>query len=469
MKPDHDFRDYRGRRVTVMGLGAFGGGAGAVRFLSERGADVTISDRRSEAEMAATLQELADVPGLRLHVGGHIPEDFTTADLVVVNPAIPPHNRVFDLMREAGVPWTTEINLFWQHNPAPVLAVTGSNGKSTTTAMLHNILMQMGPRAWLGGNIGRSLLPIVDQIQTKDVVVLELSSFQLYYLGRLEVSPHISVVTNLSPNHLDWHPNYGHYQDSKRTILEYQTPADVAVLNDDDPEVRTWTTCGTTQYFGLQQFSGNGWFSVGSLAADKDGGEIWEPPLQEWLSLPGRHNRANALAAASAAAALGATDEQIERGLRTYKALPHRLQFVGEAAGRRFYNDSLATTPESAIVGLEAFSEPVVLLAGGYDKQVDLTAMAITVARRAKAVALMGTTAALLKPLIERTSYQQCVVSEPLPDFPTAFAWAMTQTAPGDVVLLSPGCASYDWFRNFADRGEQFTAAAQRWIAEHTH
>ncbi|HET6423906.1 MAG TPA: UDP-N-acetylmuramoyl-L-alanine--D-glutamate ligase [Planctomycetaceae bacterium] len=467
MMPDHSFRDYRGRRVTVMGLGAFGGGAGAVRFLAERGAKVIISDRRPESEMAATLQELNNIPGLQLHLGGHLPEDFTTAELVVVNPAIPPHNRVFDVMHEAGVPWTTEINLFWQHNPAPILAVTGSNGKSTTTAMLHNILQQVGPRAWLGGNIGRSLLPLVDQITADDVVVLELSSFQLWYLRRLHVSPRVAVVTNLSPNHLDWHPSFADYRWSKQSILEFQRPADIAVLNADDPEVRSWTAPGVKRYFGLEDAIGDGWFSKDDWTLICEDGEFRTLPLPSWLSLPGRHNRANALAAACAAAAWGATDDHIEQGLRTYKALPHRLQFIGEAAGRMFYNDSLATTPESAIVGLEAFSQPVVLLAGGYDKQVDLTAMAISIARRAKAVALMGTTAAELKSKIERTSYGQCVVSEPLPDFPAAFAWAVDHTEPGDVVLLSPGCASYDWFRNFADRGEQFTAAAKAWIASH--
>lgn len=448
MKPDHDFRDYQGRRVTVMGLGAFGGGAGAVRFFADRGAVLTVTDQRSEAALSDTLSELRDIPGVRYRLGGHDDADFTTADLIVVNPAVPREHPLLEQARSAGVPLTSEMNLFWQHNPASVLAVTGSNGKSTTTAMLHTILLQTSRRAWLGGNIGKSLLPNVDQIRADDVVVLELSSFQLTDLDRLQLSPQVSVITNFSPNHLDWHPSLEHYRWAKQTMLRYQTADDVAVLNAEDGDVREWSTPGKCRFFGDHLTT------------------TW--PLAEWVQLPGRHNLANAHAAAIAASAWGATDEQIERGLRTYKALPHRLQFVGEAAGRRFYNDSLATTPESAIVGLEAFSEPVVLLAGGYDKQVDLTAMAITIARRAKAVSLMGTTAALLKPLIEQTSRQKCVVSEPQPDFPTAFCWAMAQTAPGDVVLLSPGCASYDWFRNFADRGEQFTAAAQKWMAEQT-
>ena len=446
MTPDHPFRDYRGRRVTVMGLGAFGGGLGAVRFFAERGAALTVTDQRSETALAASLKELRDLSGIRYRLGGHEEADFLTAELIVVIPAVPRDHVLVLRAQSAGVPLTSEMNLFWQHNPAPVLAVTGSNGKSTTTAMLHNIISQSSRRTWLGGNIGNSLLPSVDNIRADDVVVLELSSFQLTDLDRLQVSPRVSVVTNFSPNHLDWHPSLEHYRWAKQTMLRYQNPNDVVVLNADDPDVHKWPTRGLRHLFGSDPA-----FSR------------W--PLADWVTLPGRHNLANAQAATSAAAAWGATDEHIERGLRTYQALPHRLQFVGEAAGRKFYNDSLATTPESAIVGLEAFSEPVVLLAGGYDKQVDLTAMARSIAERAKAVALMGTTAAQLKRLIESTPDGRCITSEPLADFTTSFAWAVGQTLPGDVVLLSPGCASYDWFRNFADRGEQFTAAAKAWIA----
>ncbi len=449
MKPDHDFRDYRGRRVTVMGLGAFGGGVGAVRFLAARGALLTVTDQRTDAALSATLDELRDIPNVQYRLGGHDAADFTTAALIVVNPAVPREHSLLELARQSHVPLTSEMNLFWQHNPAPILAVTGSNGKSTTTAMLHNILRQTNVKTWLGGNIGQSLLPDVDQIRPHDVVVLELSSFQLTDLDRLRVSPRVSVVTNFSANHLDWHPSLDHYRWAKQALLRYQTANDVAVLNADDADVRAWPTRGMTRFFGEDARSGIDW------------------PIADWVTLPGRHNIANAQAAALAASAWGATAEHIARGLRTYQALPHRLQFIGAAAGRRFYNDSLATTPESAIVGLEAFSDPVVLLAGGYDKHVDLTAMATAIAQKAKAVALMGTTAAALQSLIEAVPEHGCVASEPLPDFATAFAWAVNHTSLGDVVLLSPGCASYDWFRNFADRGDQFTAAAQEWMAAH--
>lgn len=455
MLPDHPFRDYLGRRVTVLGLGSFGGGVGAVRFLVDRGAQVTISDARPAEQLAESLAELDGLPVER-HMGENDPADVTGAELVVVNPAIKRDHPLLKAAAAAGVPLTSEMNLFWQHNRGRVAAVTGSNGKSTTTALLHNILRQGPGRAWLGGNIGRSLLPDVDQIAPDDWVVLELSSFQLTDLDRLQVSPEVSVVTNFSPNHLDWHPSLDHYRWAKQTLLRWQTATSAAVLNADDPGVANWPSPGRRAWFGLTDVGRSGAFATagGCVVRDEAGEVTW--PLGDWLTLPGRHNVANALGAIAAARACGATREMVEAGIRSYEPLPHRLQFVGEVRGVKFYNDSLATTPESAEVALEAFDQPIVLLAGGYDKHVDLSGMARAIARKAKAVALLGQTGPLIGELVRQTEGTHCQVSPPQPDFPTAFIWAVSAAGPGDVVVLSPGCASYDWFRNFADRGRRF-------------
>lgn len=458
MTPDHPQRDYRGLQVLVMGLGSFGGGLGVVRFLAERGARVTITDTRPAAKLADALEELKGHADLRLRLGGHDDADFRAADLIVVNPAVRPDHPLLETARRSGVPLTSEMNLFWQWNPAPVVAVTGSNGKSTTTALVHSILSHSGRRAWLGGNIGVSLLPHVNEIRAEDVVVLELSSFQLTDLNRLQASPEVAVVTNFAPNHLDWHDSLEHYRWAKQTILRWQTPTDSAVLNADDSDVREWKTSGSRYYFGLQDRGDAGV----SLCGDGNGrvrlaGHVDELfPLSDWLKLPGRHNRANALAATCAALRMDASLNAVRRGLENYKPLPHRLQWVADIDGRSFYNDSLATTPESAIVALEAFERPVVLLAGGYDKQVDLTEMGSAIARKAKSVALLGQTAEALRKTISAIPGSRCVVSGEMKSFQGAFEWAVAQSAPGDVILLSPGCASYDWFRNFADRGHQF-------------
>ena len=457
MTPDHPFRDYRNRRVTVLGLGAFGGGSGAVRFLVNQGARVTVSDLRAAEQLADPLADLAGLP-LELHLGENRPADVLDAELVVVNPALRRDLPLLEAARQAGVPLTSEMNLFWQHQRGRIAAVTGSNGKSTTTALLHSILSQGTERAWLGGNIGRSLLPVVTEIRSTDWVVLELSSFQLADLDRLQVSPEVAVVTNFAPNHLDWHPDLADYRRAKQTLLRWQSADSTAVLNADDPDVRTWPTRGHRQSFGLSDSGLTGAFrtSDGCLVRDAAGEEAW--PLGEWLQLPGSHNVANALAAMTAARACGVTREMIATGIQKYQPLPHRLQLVGEVAGVRYYNDSLATTPESAIVGLQAFAEPVVILAGGYDKRVDLTAMGTEISRRARAVSLLGQTGPALGRLVAATPGNLCRISPAHEDFASAFAWAVAQAKPGDVVLLSPGCASYDWFRNFADRGAQFEA-----------
>jgi UDP-N-acetylmuramoylalanine--D-glutamate ligase len=330
--------------------------------------------------------------------------------------------------------------------------------------------------AWLGGNIGGSLLPVIDEIAPGDPVVLELSSFQLTDLDRLQVSPKIAVITNFAPNHLDWHDTLAHYRWAKQTMLRWQSADDVAVLNADDPDVRAWPVRGRRWLFGLTDHGGDGTFLREDNAVWRCDGREDLFPIRSWLKLPGRHNLANALAASAAALARGASLEHVRIGLEQYEPLPHRLQFVGEVQGRKFYNDSLATTPESAIVGMQSFQEPVILLAGGYDKHVDLTEMAQAIAGSAKAVALMGQTGPRLRDLVRGWHAQRLCdgrgdasqttpfperqgvprLSDPMPDFPSALDWAWRQSSPGDVILLSPGCASYDWFRNFADRGERF-------------
>lgn len=458
MIPDHPHRDYCGLRILVMGLGSFGGGLGVVKFLAQRGAKITITDARPAEKLADAIEELREIAGLEYRLGGHADDDFRNSDLIVVNPAVRPDHPSLNLARSVGVPLTSEMNLFWQWNPASVVAVTGSNGKSTTTALIHSILQKSGQQVWLGGNIGVSLLPQIEQIRSQDVVVLELSSFQLTDLDRLQASPHVSVVTNFAPNHLDWHPTLDHYRWAKQTMLRWQSSTDIAILNADDADVCDWKSPGQRLHFGLQDTGRNGAFATSDhFAVIRQLPQLRTLPLRDWLRLPGRHNLSNALAATIAAAQFGVSDDAIRRGLAEYQPLPHRLQWIADVEGRSFYNDSLATTPESAIVGLEAFDRPVVLLAGGYDKHVDLSEMAQAIAARAKAVALMGQTAQLLRDGIQRDRSSRCVLSPTVANFRDAFDWAFSQSSPGDVILLSPGCASYDWFRNFADRGQQFT------------
>jgi UDP-N-acetylmuramoylalanine--D-glutamate ligase len=452
-----------GRRVTVMGLGRFGGGVGAIRFLTSRGARVTVTDLLGAAELAEPLAKIADCPVESYHLGGHSESDFVEAELIVVNPAVPPTSPFLERARQSRVPLTSEISLFWQFNPGRTLAVTGSNGKSTTTAMVHSILQAAGLESRLGGNIGRSLLPDVDSIAPHEWAVLELSSFQLEDLDRLPASPNIAVVTNFTPNHLDWHGCLSAYRQAKQAILRWQSPQDAAVLNQDDDEVSGWTTFGRTVWFGSRDVGRDGIFADGVEHVLRLDGQLERFPLRTWIRLPGRHNLQNAMAAACAAVLAGADLDAVRRGLESFQPLPHRLEFVGMAGGRKFYNDSLATTPESVLAALDAFSDPIVLLLGGYDKRIDLAPLAEAVARKVKAVALMGQTADALSWLLESAPQGDELPMHECQSFEEAFGWAVNQSEPGDVVLLSPGCASYDWFRNYAERGQRFAELVQAW------
>ena len=273
-------------------------------------------------------------------------------------------------------------------------------------------------------------------------------------------------MTNFAANHLDWHTDLDDYRHAKQTLLRWQTAADIAVLNDDDDDVSRWSFNGKRLGFGLRNHSDQGVFLENREAVVRANGDEARWPLTDWLTLPGEHNIANALAAIAAATSVGADRESIRTAIENYQPLPHRLQFVREVAGRSFYNDSLATTPESTEVALRAFNAPFVLLAGGYDKHVDLTSMACAIATRAKAVSLMGQTALTLQNSILRFDRNHCNVSESHASFAAAFNWAIEHSAPGDVVLLSPGCASYDWFRNFSDRGAQFIELVHQYNAD---
>ncbi len=459
--------EFQDRRVTVMGLGSFGGGLGAVRFLAERGAILTVTDLRPETALAESLQQLADLDGINFKLGRHDPTDFTQTDLVVVNPAVAPGNEFVELARRSGVPLTTEMSLFWERNHGRVAAITGSNGKSTTTALTHALFQASGKKCWLGGNIGRSLLPVVDEIAAEDWVVLELSSFQLEWLNQIKARPDIAIVTNFSPNHLDWHLTLENYRSAKQALLHWQRPTDLAILNADDLDVSQWPTAARRAFFGTSNACDCQVEGTQLIVRASDGqSQDWKLDLTEHFKSPGAHNRMNAAAAVLAALHVGATPEEIIAGIQAFEPLPHRLQLVAEHSGRCFYNDSIATTPESAICGLQSFDRPIVLLAGGYDKHVELQEFGQAIARRVKAVALLGQTGPTIQAAILAASTSQN--SDPpamhlAESFTKAFEWAVSQSTSGDIVLLSPGCASYDWFRNFIDRGDQFAQLARNY------
>ncbi|MFQ5862821.1 MAG: UDP-N-acetylmuramoyl-L-alanine--D-glutamate ligase [Candidatus Brocadiales bacterium] len=456
---------FRDKKITVMGLGLFGGGAGLARFLVRQGARLVITDLKTEEQLASSLATL-DGPPVELHLGGHREDDFKGVDMVMVNPAVPRDSRFLQIAKENNVPLDTEMNLFFRLCRAPILGVTGTKGKSTTTALIGEMLHHQGRRVWVGGNLGLgySLLERIDEIATDDLVVLELSSFQLEDLSKLRMSPHVSIITNIAPNHLDRHGSYAEYIEAKRNIIRFQGPNDYCIMNLDDRELRKWPadTMARVLWFSTKDVVESGAFvengKICLRLSEREPGEIEVSCLSN-VKIPGAHNAANILAASCAAFLMGAGGEHIDRALREFSGLEHRLEFVCDIDGACYYNDSIATTPESAIAGLRAFEGPIVLIAGGYDKGIPFDALAEECLKRTKCVILIGSTAQKIGELIARarrgSDTPEVIFASSLEG---AVRSARNLAQRGDTVLLSPACASYDMFVNFEDRGRQFKA-----------
>ncbi|MBN2317147.1 MAG: UDP-N-acetylmuramoyl-L-alanine--D-glutamate ligase [Sedimentisphaerales bacterium] len=442
---------FVGRRVLVMGLGRFGGGVDFARFAHEAGAKVTITDLTPAQKLGDSIRRLEDLEGIEFHLGSHDPADFEQADIIVANPAVPNENEFLQIARRAGKCVTSQMNIFFELCPAPIIGITGANGKSTTTALTAHLLKKTrderrGTRdVWLGGNIGnRPLLTTVDQIKPDDVVVLELSSFQLEQLAQIQKAPQVALLTNLTPNHLDRHGTFANYCAAKENIFKYQKP------DKDSPAVSIFNAEDQIAFEWFEKYKND----TGRMCLTFSADDVSED-IRSVFPLPGRANLSNLAGAMAIARHFGVDEEQIKRCLPEFKGLPHRLEFVAEINGTRWYNDSIATTPQSAIVALETFSQPVIIIAGGYDKNIPFDELGEKIAERAKAAILIGQTAEKIAKKIAENIEKKTNVQ-----IVDSLAKAVTLTHdladPGDVVLLSPACASYDMFDNFEHRGREF-------------
>lgn len=452
-----------------MGLGTFGGGVAAVRYLAERGAKVCITDRRSRQQLESSLELLKDLPLDGIFCDGHPPEAFDAIELLIVNPAVPFDNPDVKRCRDAGIMIASEMELFLAANPASVVAVTGTNGKSTTASLIAHLLKPTterdGRNVWLGGNIGVSLLPQLPHIVKEDIVVLELSSFQLEHLREAGFAPNVAVVTNLSPNHLDWHGSFENYKAAKQVLLHRQLMSQIAILPASDEAQPEWRVRAQTMQFGMTDSSDDGaFFESGSLVL-RHGSREDAIRLNLPRSLSGSHNQLNFAAAACAAWVCQADPDCFQDQLDSFSALPHRLQLVAEGKGLTFYNDSNSTTPESTIAALQTIKGPIVLIAGGADKGGDFGEMCHVIATRCVAAVFVGDTSATLNQMVQASgTVERTVQTAIAADFADAFAKAVALVPERGIVLLSPGCASFGWFRDYRDRGEQFEEMATQWI-----
>jgi UDP-N-acetylmuramoylalanine--D-glutamate ligase len=451
------------KSVAILGLGLLGGGEGATRFFAERGARVTVTDLKTEAQLARTLDRLADLP-LEYHLGGHPEDVLLQMDLIVANPAVPRTSRLLAQCHREGIPVTSPMNVFLSLCAGHIAAVTGSVGKSTTSSMLAAMLKADNRQVYLGGNIGGSLLPYLNEINRGEHVVLELSSVQLEDAAYLPWSPEMAVVTNIMPNHLDRYKTIEAYARAKYNIVKYQKSHDCAVLNYDDSILRRWGLEGEggKRLFFTNAGHGKGLVDGinlrnGRLLWQKDGKQRVICTSSE-LELPGEHNAYNAMAATAAACELGVSQPAIQRALANFQTLEHRLEECSTASGRTFYNDSDSTTPASTIAALDALQKPITLIAGGVNKNVDLRPLAEEIAGKVEVLVTLGKAGPEIAQITREAGIERghTPVIKEANSLEDAVSSAFELSMPGTTVLFSPACSSFDMFDNFAQRGRCF-------------
>lgn len=444
--------EISGRKVTVVGLAR--SGVAAANLLSERGAEVTVTDTRTEKELGGQIKLLASQ--VRLSLGGHPEGIFLNADLIVLSPGVNLKNiSHISRAQKAGTKVIGELELSYQLSTAPFIAVTGTNGKTTTTALIGELLKAWGLKVAVGGNIGFPLSQEVVKGGEKDYFVAEVSSFQLETIE--EFRPRIALLLNITPDHLDRYDCFEDYVAAKVRLFDNQTAEDFAVLNADDPLVMEVTKDIKAQkvLFSRQRELSEGVFAQGGRIMAKLGGTTQDICSIGGLGLPGTHNLENALAATSAAVISGMPSHLIKKVLTNFQPLEHRLELVGQINGIRFVNDSKGTNVGAVIKSLTSFEEPIVLIAGGKDKGEDYSLLLDLIKKRVRKVVLIGAA----KPIFKQ-AWQS--VDEKLHEagsMQEAVNLAFTLAREGDVVLLSPACASFDMFKNYEERGVAFKTA----------
>ena len=450
-----DIRDYlaglKGKRVAVVGIGV--SNTPLIKMLLRAGVKVTACDKSRREDLGGVCEELESL-GAQLHLGPDYLKGLDQ-DVIFRTPGLRPDVPELLLAQAKGSQLTSEMEVFFQVCPCHIIGVTGSDGKTTTTTIIASLLKAAGYNTYVGGNIGKPLLPDVDGMEPGDWAVLELSSFQLMTMGS---SPEIAVVTNLAPNHLDVHKSMEEYVTAKENIFLHQGPEGKTILNADNDITRGFTEevpGRVVQFSRRQELSQGVYVKDGAIWVSNDNGKRAVLPLGGIL-LPGEHNIENYMAAIAAVDGL-VPDEVIRDFARDFGGVEHRIELVRTLNGVRYYNDSIASSPSRTIAGLKSFQEKVILIAGGYDKHIPFDVLGPEVVEHVKHLVLTGATADKISQAVQ--SYDGYHGQPPISkyeDFTAAVLAAHSMAQPGDVVILSPACASFDKFKNFAQRGEAF-------------
>jgi UDP-N-acetylmuramoylalanine--D-glutamate ligase len=446
-------QSLRQSRVGIVGLGREG--IDLVRFLAPWAAEIVVSDRASPASLAGGRASLEGLP-VRYALGHQDGPELVDCDEVFVSPGVPHSAPIVASAIRAGARISSATRLFFELCPGPIIGITGSSGKTTTTTMVGAMLREAEVPSVVGGNMGVPMLGRLQEITPDMWSVLELSSFQL---SDMTQAPNIAAILNITPNHLDRHPDMADYIRAKANIIRYQSARDTAVLNADDPIVAELPHASETLQFSLNAATAGAWFENDTLwlsANGARGGTIPPVPLlrRDELPLRGLHNVANTLAAALVATAAGCEAEALRRAIRAFRPVPHRLEIVGTVHGVTYVNDSIATSPERSMAALRALDDPIVLIAGGRDKHTPMEDWARLIDERVRTIVLVGEAAPLIRSALQRVDAHVPLLEATR--FADAVRLAAENAHPGDTVLLSPGCTSFDEFRDYEARGVAF-------------
>ena len=456
-------RDYieslRHKTVAIIGIGV--SNTPLLELLLAEGIRVTACDKRSREQMGEQAEHLEQL-GCELHLGADYLKDLD-ADVIFRTPGLRPDVPEIAACVDRGAVLTSEMEVFFEVCPCPIIAVTGSDGKTTTTTIIAELLKAAGRRVWVGGNIGHPLLCEADGMLATDYAVLELSSFQLMTMKH---SPHIAVVTNLAPNHLDVHRDMAEYVAAKENIFRHQSGEDVAVFNADNDITaeQSRRAPGRARLFSRQDEVADGVFLRGEDIVCRSGGHERVVMTTGDIKIPGVHNVENYMAAIAAVDGL-VPDEVIRRFAREFGGVEHRIELVRTYRGVRYYNDSIASSPSRTIAGLRSFHEKVILIAGGYDKHIPFDVLGPEIVEHVKLLVLCGATADKIRAAVENAPGYQPGKPEirDVTPFTAAVEAARDRAQPGDVVTLSPACAAFDQFKNFAERGKFFKSIVNGW------
>jgi UDP-N-acetylmuramoylalanine--D-glutamate ligase len=449
--------ELKDKRVLVVGLGK--SGVASALFLKDRGARVTVSDTKSGDELRNEIPVLLD-HGITVETGGHGERTFRGQDLIVVSPGVPVDAPLLQQARSLGEIVIGEIELAAQFLPGPIVAITGSNGKTTTTTLTGEILTAGGLSTLVGGNIGTPAISLAERAKPETVIVLEVSSFQLETIQTFH--PKIAVVLNVTPDHLDRHRTFEAYVDAKARMFENQQGNDFAVLNADDPTCVAMAERTRAQVFWFsrqKEVKLGAWVREGNILF-RDEERQREIMLASEIPLKGAHNLENVLAAVCAGALMGCAPEKIRQAVREFKAVEHRLEFVATIRGVDYYNDSKATNVDATIKALESFPGDIHLILGGKDKGSDYSVLNDLLRERVKRVYTIGAAAEKIESQIKGTEVEHAETLE------NAVRKANAAAEAGDVVLLAPACASFDQFRSYEHRGKVFKEIVRGLAAE---